>query len=123
MASTLPCAAHGDSLPIVKISPKYEGSGETRHIVGAQFTALLLFDNCAHVPITIQGLDASTLPSPELVNDRNLKLQFLIAKFQNLTITFSGGDYGSIRYKGTAAGVEFLNLNPPPAQPHSTANK
>lgn len=48
--ATLPFAAHGDTLAVSKISPKYEGSGEARHIIGAQVTALLLFDNCAQVP-------------------------------------------------------------------------
>ena len=103
-------AAHGDTLAVSKISPKYEGSGEARHIIGAQVTALLLFDNCAQVPITIPGLDISKLPSPEVVTERNMKLDFLKARFSDLVITFSGGDYGAIRYKGTATGVEFLNL-------------
>lgn len=39
-----------------------------------------------------------------------MKLDFLKARFSDLVITFSGGDYGAIRYKGTATGVEFLNL-------------
>lgn len=112
--STLPFAAHGDTLAVSKISPKYEGSGEARHIVGTQVTALLLFDNCAQVPITIPGLDASKLPSPEVVTERNMNLNFLKARFTDLVITFSGGDYGAIRYKGTASGVEFLNLTPAP---------
>lgn len=119
MASTLPFAAHGDTLPVVKISPKFEGSGAARREIGTQFNALLLFDNCAQVPITVPGLDASAMPSPELVSERNLSLKFLTAKFQNMIITFSGGDFGAIRYKGTATGVEFLNLNPPQAQASS----
>lgn len=61
-------------------------------------------------PITIPGLDISKLPSPEVVTERNMKLDFLKARFSDLVITFSGGDYGAIRYKGTATGVEFLNL-------------
>lgn len=116
----LPFAAHGDTLPVVKISTKYEGSGAARHEVGVQFNAMLLFDNCAMVPITIPGLDISKFPSTDVVTQRNMKLQFLVARFQNLTITFSGGDYGSVRYKGTANGVEFLNLT---AQPSSTPTK
>ena len=110
MASTLPFAAHGDTLAVTKIVPKYEGSGEARHVVGSQVTGLLLFDNCAQVPITIPGLDASKLPGPEVVTERNLKMDFLKARFTDLVITFCGGDYGAIRYKGTASGIEFLNL-------------
>ncbi len=112
----LPFAAHGDTLPVVKISTKYEGSGAARHEAGVQFNALLLFDNCVAVPIVVPGLDISKFPSTEMVTQRNMKMQFLIARFRDLTITFSGGDYGAIRYKGTASGVEFLNLNPTPAQ-------
>lgn len=116
----LPFAAHGDTLPIVKISQKFEGVGAARHEVGVQFTALLLFDNCAVVPIVVPGLDISQFPSAEIVTQRNMKLQFLVARLQNLVITFSGGDYGAIRYKGTATGVEFLNLT---AQPSNTPTK
>jgi len=123
MSSKLPFPAHGDTLAVVKIGPAYEGKGEARHVVGSVLTALLLFDNCAQVPITIMGLDNSKLPAPELVTERNMQMHFLIAKFQNLVISFSGGDFGSIRYKGTAAGVEFLNLNPPPAQTNTTPTK
>lgn len=112
----LPFVAHGDTMPIVKIAPKFEGTGAARHEVGTQINVLLLFDNCAQVPIVISGLDASKLPSPELVMERNTGMKFLVAKFQNLVITFSGGDFGAVRYKGTATGVEFLNLNPPQAQ-------
>ena len=112
----LPFAAHGDTLPVVKISTKYEGSGAARHEVGVQFNALLLFDNCAQVPITIPGLDISKFPSTEVVTQRNQKLQFLVAKFYNLVVTFSGAEYGRINYRGTATGVDFLNLNPAPAQ-------
>lgn len=116
--ATLPLAAHGDTLPIIKIAQKFEGSGDARHITGAQLTGLLLFDNCAQVPITISGLDASKLPSPEVVTERNMSLNFIKARFTDLVITFSGGDFGAIRYKGTANGVEFLNLAPsnPPAK-------
>lgn len=110
-----PFNAHGDTMPVVKIAPKFEGTGPARHEVGTQFNALLLFDSCAQVPIVISGLDASKLPSPELVMERNMAMRFLLAKFQDLVITFSGGDFGAIRYKGTATGVEFLNLNPPQA--------
>lgn len=107
--ATLPSAALGDTFPIVKISPKYEGSGDTRHVVGSVVTALLLFDNCAQVPITIPGLDAAKLPAPEVVTERNMKLNFIQARFADLVISFSGGDYGAIRYKGTASGIEILN--------------
>ena len=113
----LPFAAHGDTLPVVKISSKFEGTGTARHEVGTQFHALLLFDACAQVPIVISGLDASKFPEPEIVNQRNMKLQFLVGRFQNLSISFSGGDYGSIRYKGTASGVEFLNPDPSQTAP------
>ena len=106
--ATLPHSAHGDILPAVKISPKYEGTGDAKHIVGTTIETMLPFDSCAHVPVTIRGLDAFSLPSPEIIADHNLKLDFLKARFSNLVITFSGGDYGSIRYKGTASGVEFL---------------
>ncbi len=109
----LPFAAHGDTFSVVKIGSKYEGTGENRRIVGAQCHGLLLFDNCAQVPITIPGLDASKLPGPEVVTERNMKMDFLKARFTNLVISYSGGDYGAIRYKGTASGVEFLNLTAP----------
>lgn len=112
----LPSVAHGDTQPIVKIGPKSEGQGPTRHVTGSQITIMLLFDNCAQVPVAIPGLDASMLPSPELVTERNMKMDFLVARFRDLSITYSGGDYGAIRYKGTASGVEFLNLNPSTAQ-------
>ncbi len=107
--ATLPFAAHGDTLPIVKISPKYVGSGDARHIEGTAINALLLFDNCAQVPITIPGLDVAKLPAPEVVTERNMKLNFIQARFTDLVISFSGGDYGAIRYKGTASGIEILN--------------
>ena len=107
--ATLPPPAHGDTLPIVKIVPKYEGSGDARHIAGTTVTALLLFDNCAQVPISIPGLDAAKLPAPEVVTERNMKLDFIKARFTDLVISFSGGDYGAIRYKGTASGIEILN--------------
>ncbi len=112
MSHRLPPAAHGDTLPVVKIGPKYEGRGEARHVVGTELTALLPFDGMAQVPITIPGLDAATLPTPEMVADRNMKLDLLIGKFQGLTIEFSGGDYGAVRYKGRATGVTFINLTP-----------
>lgn len=107
--ATLPFAAHGDTLPVVKIALKYEGAGDARHIAGTTVTALLLFDNCAQVPITIPGLDASKLPAPEVVTERNMKLDFIKARFTDLVISFSGGDYGAIRYRGTASGIEILN--------------
>jgi len=119
MPHTLPPAAHGDTLPVVKITPKHEGRGEARHIVGAELTALLPFDSMAPAPIVIPGLDAATLPTPEIVAGRNMKLDLLIAKFENLVIEFSGGDFGAVRYKGRATGVAFTNLPPgvPPAKP------
>lgn len=120
MPHTLPAAAYGDTLPIVKIAPKYEGKGDARHIVGTEVTAPLPFDNMALVPITIPGLDAATLPSPETVAERNMKLDLLMGKFQGLVIEYSGGDFGSIRYKGRAAGVTFTNLTASnPASPKS----
>lgn len=107
--ATLPFAAHGDTLPLVKVSPKYAGSGDTRHIEGTVVHVLLLFDNCAQIPITIPGLDAAKLPAPEVVTERNMKLDFIKARFTDLVISFSGGDYGAIRYRGTASGIEILN--------------
>lgn len=118
--SQLPFVAHGDTLPVVKISTRYEGSGAGRHEVGVQFNALLLFDNCAQVPIVIPGLDIAMFPPPNTVTERNMKLQFLVARFENLVIYFSGGEYGAVRYKATATGVELLNLtaqsNPIPSR-------
>lgn len=112
--STLPHAAHGDTLPIVKIIPKYEGKGDARHIIGSELTAMLLFDNCKHAPIVIRGLEATKLPTPEVVMERNLKMDFLKARFTDLVITYRGGDFGAVIYNGTASGVEFLNLTPAP---------
>lgn len=112
--ATLPFAAHGDTLPVVKLAPKYEGVGEARHVVGVQATVLLLFDGCAQAPITVLGMDPAKLPTLELMTERNIKLDFIKARFTGLTISFSGGDYGSIRYRGTASGIEFLNLAPVP---------
>ena len=106
--ATLPPSAHGDILPIVKIASKFEGKGDARHIVGAQITALLLFDNCTQVPITIPGLDVAKLPTSQDVTEHNMKMDFLKARFTELVINFSGGDYGAIRYSGIASGVEFL---------------
>lgn len=113
MASILPRAAVGDTLPIIKIEPAYKGRGDARQEIGSKVTAMLLFDNCAHVPITIPGLDSSKLPSPEVVSARNQKMQFLVTRFRDLEISFRGGDYGTVIYSGTASGIEFLNLNPP----------
>ena len=113
----LPPAAHGDTLPVVKIVPKYEGKGEARHIVGTEFDGLLPFDNMAHVPIVIPGLDAATLPTQETVCERNMKMDLLMGKFQGLVIEFSGGDFGAVRYKGRATGVTFTNLAPGSAAP------
>ena len=110
---TLPFAAHGDTLPVVKQDKAYKGKGDARQEIGSKVTALLLFDNCAHVPITIPGLDISKLPSPEVVSARNQKMQVLVARFRDLEISFRGGDYGTVHYSGTASGIEFLNLTPP----------
>lgn len=123
MASTLPFAAHGDTLPVVKIVPKYEGEGNNRRVIGIQCDALLLFDHCTRVPITVIGAEASTLPSNEILTERNMKLQLVLARFQNLVVSFSGGDYGSIRYKGTATGIEVLNPTLPPVQSNSAVAK
>ncbi len=123
MASTLPFAAHGDTFPIVKITPKYEGEVSNRRVVGVQCEVLLLFDHCARVPITVVGADASKLPSNEILTERNIKLQFVLARFQDLTITFSGGDFGSIRYKGTATAVEVLNPTLSQVQPNNSVAK
>lgn len=109
----LPFSAHGDVLPVCKVEKAFEGKGEARHEVGSKITCLLLFDSCAHVPVTIYGLDISKLPSPDAIQERNLKLQFFGARFRDLEISFRGGDYGSVIYSGTASGIEFLNLNPP----------
>lgn len=111
--SMLPSAAHGDTLPVVKLEKAYKGRGEARQEIGSRVTAMLLFDNCAQVPITIAGLDVSKLPSPDIVSARNQKMQFLVARFRDLEISFRGGDYGTVVYSGTASGIEFLNLNPP----------
>ena len=113
MPSTLPHAAHGDTLPVVKLDKACKGRGEARLEIGSKLTALLLFDNCSHVPITIPGLDISKLPSPEIVSARNQKMQFLVARFRDLEISFRGGEFGAVVYTGTASGVEFINLNPP----------
>lgn len=113
MASTLPRGAFGDTLPTCKIEKAFKGKGETRQEIGVKVTGMLPFDHFAHVPIIIPGLDASKLPSPEIVAERNLKMNFLVARFRDLEITYRGGDYGTIIYSGAASGVEFLNLNSP----------
>lgn len=113
MPSILPRTAHGDTLPVCDVGKAYKGKGEARQEIGSKLTAMLLFDNCAHVPITIPGLDSSKLPSSDIVSERNMKMQFLVARFRDLEITFRGGDYGTVIYSGTASGVEFLNLTPP----------
>ena len=117
MAHILPKAAHGDTLPVVKIAPKYEGRGDARHVIGTETTVLLPFDNMAAAPVVIAGLDASTLPSPEIVTERNMKLDLIMARFDGLVIEFSGGDFGAVRYKGTAKGVTFTNMTPSSTAP------
>lgn len=113
----LPFAAHGDTLLVVKIAPKHEGRDAARHIIGSELIGLLLFDSCAQVPIVIPGLDHTTLPAPEVMTERNIKMDFLKVRFQNLSISFRGGDFGAVHYKGTASGVELLN--PTPSAPAS----
>lgn len=111
---TLPPAAHGSKLPVVKISPKFEGKGDTRRIIGGELTVLLPFDGMAAVPIVIPGLDVTTLPTQEAITERNMKLDLLVGDFQGLVIEFAGGDYGAVRYTGRATGVTFTNLTPAP---------
>lgn len=114
MSHILPYAAHGSKVPVAKISPKYEGKGDARRLVGSEFTGLLPFDGMAPVPIVIPGLDMAALPTQEAITDRNMKLDLLVGDFQGLVIEFSGGDYGAVRYKGRATGVTFPNLTPTP---------
>lgn len=109
----LPRAAHGDTLPVVRIDPAYKGKGDNRQEIGGKLGGILLFDHCAHVPITVPGLDISKLPSSDIVTERNMKMNFLIARFRDLEITFRSGDFGAVVYTGKASGVEFINLNPP----------
>lgn len=106
--ATLPHPSHGDTLPIVKIGPKYEGKGDARRVVGTQFRALLLFDNCAHATIVVLGPDPTKFSAPEVVTERNMKLDFLKVRFTDLVINYFGGDYGAIRYTGTASGAEIV---------------
>lgn len=108
MASTLPHLAHGDELIVTKIEPKNEGVKENRHVVGVQFRGLLLFDNCAHVTIVVKGLDPAKFPSPEVITERNMKLDFLKVRFTDLVITFTGSEYGSVTYRGTASNAEII---------------
>ena len=116
MSHTLPHAAHGDVLPVVKIAPKFEGKGEARHVIGTELTVLLPFDSLAAAPVVIIGLDAASLPSPEIVAAHNAKLDLLLGKFDGLTIEFSGGDFGAVRYKGSAKGVTFASPAQNPAK-------
>lgn len=110
--ATLPKAAYDDNQIVTKVAPKYDGTGDARRIIGIIVDIMLLFDNCARVPVTILGADISKFPAAEVVHERNLKMDFLKAHFTDLVISFSGGDFGSIRYKGTASGIEFVNLLP-----------
>lgn len=111
--SVLPRAAVGDTLPVCKLEKAYKGKGDARQEIGTKVTGMLPFDHFAHVPIIIPGLDVSKLPSPEIVAERNTKMQLLVARFRDLEITYRGGDFGAVVYSGTATGVEFLNLNQP----------
>lgn len=120
MAHILPATAHGSKLPVSKITAKAEGRGEARRIIGSELTALLPFDGMASVPIVIPGMDAATLPSMEVITERNMKLDLLVGEFRDLVIEFSGGDFGTVRYKGRASGVTFSNLHPS-GTPPSTA--
>lgn len=43
-----------------------------------------------------------------VIYERNVSLNFLKVRFTDLVVTFSGGDYGAIRYKGTATGAEII---------------
>jgi len=111
--ATLPFQAHGDTLPVVKVEPAKEGPKDNRQVIGSKLFALLLFDSCAQVPIIVRGLDVSRLPAPEIFTQRNLRMNFIMAKFHNLSISFRGSDFGSVRYEASATNVEFLNLTPP----------
>lgn len=108
MASTLPQAAYSNEIVVTKIEPHNEGKNENRHVVGVRFRGLLLFDGCAHVSIVVRGLDPAKFPAPEVVTERNMKLDFLKVRFTDLVITFTAGDYGAIRYTGTASGAEII---------------
>lgn len=108
MASTLPLAAHGNEIIVTKIEPQNEGKNENRHVVGIKFRGLLLFDGCAHVNIVVKGLDPAKFPAPEVVTERNMKLDFLKVRFTDLVITFNGGDYGAVIYRGTASNAEII---------------
>lgn len=108
MASTLPHSAHGNDLVVTKIEPQNEGKNENRHVVGTKFRGLLLFDHCAHVTIVVKGLDPAKFPGPEVVTERNMKLDFMKVHFTDLVITFTGGDYGAITYRGTASNAEII---------------
>ena len=111
---TLPSLSHGDTLPVTRIEAAYEGRGEARHENGIKVTVLLPFDAFASVPVTIPGVDVTNFPSNDVITERNMALRFLVGKFKNLVISFSGGDYGAVRYRGTASGLTILNLNPAP---------
>ncbi len=106
--STLPRTAHGDTLPVVKIGPKNEGKGEARHFVGTQFNGLLLFDNCAQATIIVPGLDPAKMPAPDVITERNMKMDFLKVRFTDLTINYFGTEYGGVRYSGTASSAEIV---------------
>lgn len=110
---TLPPAAHGPKLPVVRISPKYEGKGDARRLIGVELAGLLPFDGMSAVPIVIPNLDVTTLPSQETITEHNMKLDLLVGDFQGLVIEFSGGDYGAVRYTGYAKGVSFPSLTAP----------
>lgn len=107
--ATLPFQAHGDTLPVVRVEQAKEGPKDNRQVIGSKLIALLLFDSCAQVPIVIRGLDISQLPAPEVFIQHNLRMNFVMAKFSNLIVSFSGSDFGTIRYSATASGVEFIS--------------
>lgn len=113
-AHDLPPIAYGDTLYVANAQEKFKGKDAARHSIGVEVDVILLFDHLAHVPILIEGFDVKQLPAPEVISEHNMKLDLIKARFKDLRITFSGGDFGAIRYAGTATGVEFLNLTPAP---------
>lgn len=115
--ATLPFASHGDTLPAVRIAPKYKGKGESRSLIGTEILTMLPFDCCAPVPIVIEGLDANKLPSQSIINEHNISLSFMMARFKDLVINYRGGDFGAVVYSGSASSVELLNPAAPQGEP------